>query len=65
MKKSSIFKLLSLFMLAGMVLAACGGGDATEEPAAPDAPDAPAATAKPADTAEPDPTADNPYDEIP
>jgi peptide/nickel transport system substrate-binding protein len=44
--KRNLFALLSLFILASMILAACGGGAATEAPA-PDEPAAPAATDAP------------------
>ncbi|PWB70874.1 MAG: sugar ABC transporter substrate-binding protein [Anaerolineales bacterium] len=51
MKKSFIFKMLSLFMVASFALAACGGGAVTEAPAQTEAPamtEAPAVTEAPA-----------------
>lgn len=51
--KNKLYTLLSLFMLASMVLAACGGGAATDEPAAPQEPAAPEPTSAPAPTEEP------------
>ena len=48
-KKSLIWSLISLLVLASLVLTACGGS-ATEAPAAPDAP---AATEVPAENAIP------------
>lgn len=52
--KRNLYILLSLVILASMILAACGGGQATEAPAAP-APEQPAAPApeQPAAPAEP------------
>jgi ABC-type transport system substrate-binding protein len=50
--KRNLFTLLSLLVLASFVLAACGGGAATEAPA-PVEPAAPAATEAPAPTEEP------------
>jgi peptide/nickel transport system substrate-binding protein len=47
--KRNLFALLSLFVLASMILAACGGGAATE---APEQPGAPAATSAPEEPAE-------------
>jgi trehalose/maltose transport system substrate-binding protein len=60
----TFWSILTMLIVASMMLAACGGGAAPEEPAAPAEPAEPAAPAEPAEPAEPAAPAEEPMEEV-